>query len=689
MDEKADGMCTEGNRTTYVEKRKGRKIDMFQAKITDSFWREKQELVRKEVIPYQWNALNDKVEGAAPSYCMRNFKLAGEVNKKRKEKDYIEVKYPIPRDKWEFLPKDSPKDTFHGFVFQDTDLYKWLEAVGYSLMNYPDAELEETADKAVDAIEKAQMPNGYLDTLYVINDPNLIFTDLRDKHELYCFGHLCEGAIAYYHATGKRKILDITIKFADFIYDWFVGKDTKGYPGHEIAEMGLAKLYQETGNKKYLELAKYFVDHRGEQPYYFDVERSRPLGEENENSPQPVVFYDTEETKLKYHYNQAHLPVRQQKEAVGHAVRGVYLYSGIADLAAMSGDKALQDICRELFDNIADKKLYITGGIGSTHIGEAFSAAYDLPNDTVYSESCASIGLMFFAHRMLKMEPNVKYADVMERALYNCVLAGIAEDGKSFFYVNPLEVNPKRIHGDEKMGFVKTVRQKWFGCACCPPNIARLLSSLGDYILTEKEDTVYTHLMIASDITLSDGKGNLQIDADLTKSGKVILKAEQKRPYRLAIRVPYWGKNHTVWCNGTLMTNILQENGYLMFDIQADTTIEIDFSMEPVLIACNPVVQENIGKAAVMRGPFVYCLEEIDNGADLHTIRLKQNPELTVYGNTIRAKGERIKQEETKEKGLYYSFVPEEYSDTDLVFIPYHRWANRGENEMTVYVRHS
>ena len=680
-------------------------VKMSKVKITDEFWKAEQELVRTEVIPYQWDALNDNVKDAAPSYCMRNFRIAGEVNKKRKEAGYKEIKYPIPRDKWEFLPGNSENDTFHGFVFQDTDVYKWLEAVGYSLMNHPDPELEATADRAIDIIESAQLDNGYLDTLYAINDKDLIFTDLRDKHELYCFGHLCEGAIAYYRATGKRKILDVTIRFADFIYSWFVEGGIKGYPGHEIAEMALAKLYKETGNKKYLELARYFVDHRGEQPYYFDVERAVPLGERNKEQLGEVVFYDREEKTLRYHYNQAHLPVRKQKEAVGHAVRGVYLYSGMADIAAMSGDESLKKACEELFDNIADKKLYITGGIGSSQAGEAFTAAYDLPNDMAYNESCAAIGLIFFAYRMLNMDANVKYADVMERALYNCVLAGMAKDGKSFFYVHPLEVNPKRIHGDERMGFVKPVRQKWFGCACCPPNIARLISSLGDYIISEDKDTVYTHLLIASDIDLGDEKGSLHINAELTRDGRVEFDVKHRKDFKLAVRIPYWGRSFKVIRNG----NPVEKNeldikaGYMYFDISSDEKIVIDYEIKPVIVGCSPLVQENTGKAAVMRGPFVYCLEEVDNGENLHLLKLSDTPELTYENGVITANGMRVNtQADSDMKGgrdtenggdglyrdnLYNEYKPETYKPVKLTFVPYYSWANRGENEMTVYVR--
>jgi len=661
-------------------------------KVLDNLWQAKQELVRTEVIPYQWDALNDNVEGAAPSYCMRNFRLAGELNKKRKQKGYKEILYPVPRDKWEFLPDNSDRNSFHGFVFQDTDLYKWIEAASYSLMNHPDKELEATVDKAIDIIGEAQLPDGYLDTLYIINNPGLVFTDLRDKHELYCFGHLCEAAVAYCHVSGKRKLLDITMRFADFIYNWFVGKDTRGYPGHEVAEMGLAKLYKETGNIKYLELAGYFINHRGERPYYFDIERGKSLGGAEEEEAKGAVFYDREETGLRYAYNQAHLPVRQQKEAVGHAVRGVYLYSGTADFAAISGDEELKNICRELFDNIASKKMYITGGIGSTHIGEAFTAAYDLPNDMAYSESCASIGLVFFAYRMLCIEARAKYSDVMERALYNCILAGMAEDGKSFFYVNPLEVNPERIHGDERMMFVKTVRQKWFGCACCPPNIARMLSSLGDYITTENPQAVYVHLFIASDITLDNGKGTLHIDADLTQDGRVAFKAGHKKDFTLAVRVPFWGQEFVVLHNGKEVKakDIKNKDGYLYFDITSNEEIEINFKMDICLIRCNPLVQENIGKVAVMRGPFVYCMESIDNGKHLHMLKLADNPELEFKDGKIKAKGKRIKETADKEMAdkLYMEYRPVVYEDTDLTFIPYYQWANRGENEMSVYIRY-
>ena len=389
-------------------------LDLKQVQITDEFWGREQELVRREVIPYQWEALNDRVPDAAPSYCMRNFKVAGKMmhRKKAEGAGFVEPAYTfrgfeaLPED-----PKNPDPDKFYGFVFQDSDFSKWIEAVGYSLINHPDPELERTADEAIDIVCAAQAENGYLDTYYIINGMDRIFTNLRDHHELYCLGHLLEGAVAYYQATGKDKLLKAAERFADFVAEKFGPEDgqCKGYPGHEIAEMALAKLYELTGENKYLELSKFFLDMRGTKPYYFDLEEK----ERAEHDGRPYKAPDPKE--LRHWYHQAHLPVREQTEATGHAVRAVYLYSGMADVARLTGDEEMFAACRRLWKDMVQRKLYVTGGIGATHLGEAFSFAYDLPNDTAYSETCAAIGLAFFARRMLEIEADSSYADVWSR----------------------------------------------------------------------------------------------------------------------------------------------------------------------------------------------------------------------------------------------------------------------------------
>ena len=490
--------------------------------LTDDFWLEKSELVRREMIPYQLSALNDNIEGAEKSYCLENFKKASIIVENMK-KGVKPPKYPA--DRWHY-DESTPKNAFHGWVFQDSDVYKWLEAVAYSLVNHPDDDLQRKADKCVDLICSAQLENGYLDTLYIINNQDEIFTNLKDYHELYCFGHLAQAAIAYYDATGNKKLFDAACRFADLICDTFGENKIKGYPGHEIAEMALVGLYRATGDEKYLKTAEFFVDERGKKPYYYDL----VLGKKTVND--------------NYFYNQAHIQPKYQTEAVGHAVRGVYLYSGMADVARETGDDELLAACEKIFDNIRSKKMYITGGIGATVDGEAFSFNYDLPNDLAYSETCASIGLVFFAMRMSAINPDSKYADVAERALYNTILSGMSEDAKRFFYVNPLEVLPEASHKDSRKAHVKPVRQKWFGCACCPPNLARLISSLGEYCFSESGDTFYIHQYVGANIDAQNA--DVCVKSSYLTDGGVKIKINPKKSMCLALRIPSWCKNYKI-----------------------------------------------------------------------------------------------------------------------------------------------
>lgn len=716
-------------------------INLRNITVTDAFWKNEMELVRKEVIPYQWEALNDNVPGAAPSFCMKNYRLAGKLNARKKaDPNYVQPVWTTGI--FNLVPEnmDQLEERFYGFLFQDTDFSKWVEAVAYSLTQHPDEDLEKLADEAIDIVCAAQLDNGYLDTFYIINDQSKIFTNLRDNHELYCFGHLTEGAVAYYEATGKDKLLRAACRFADYIDNYFGPEEgkCKGYPGHEIAEMALVRLYHATSEERYLNLSRFFIDMRGTQPYYFDTEIDHPYTAPNDGTPQP----------LRNFYHQAHLPVREQDEAHGHAVRAVYLYSGMADIAKLTQDDALKTACERLWDNIVNKKMYITGGIGATHMGEAFSFNYDLPNDTAYAETCASIGLVFFARRMLEMQAQSKYANVLERALYNGVLSGMALDGKSFFYVNPLEVLPEACHKDERKFHVKPIRQKWFGCACCPPNIARLLSSISSYAFTESDDTLYTHLYMGSEIKKTVGDNELFITVDSTmpysNHASVKVKTTASTPFRLALRLPDWAdtailtgphgsyaitidhytavaKNNGVGESGDndvikdqsasanssndfsteIAEAILQSHtsyirdGYLYLsgDWIGETVIQISFLSNPRLMISNPAVRENIGKVAVLCGPMVYCLEEADNGKDLHLLEINcDNPGFilnhdSLFGAmTITANGFRH-EKFAETAALYNTYQPSKKEACKLTFVPYYLWNNRGEGEMTVWVK--
>lgn len=720
-------------------------LKLSEVQITDSFWNREQELVRTEVIPYQWEALNDRVEGAAPSFCMRNFKVAGRLmREKREQKDFVPPVYSFRG--FNALPdpdKGMEEDKFYGFLFQDSDFAKWIEAVGYSLTVHPDSRLEQIADEAIDIVCAAQAENGYLDTYYIINGMDRIFTNLKDHHELYCFGHLVEGAIAYYQATGKDKLLKAAMRYGDFICEYFGPEDgkCKGYPGHEIAEMALAKLFEITGDMKYLNLSSFFIDQRGQRPYYFELEeqeRAQHEGWEYKGKPDAFGKQDV--------YHQAHKPVREQDEAVGHAVRAVYLYSGMADVARIKGDEELYQACCRLWDSIVQNKLYITGGIGGTHMGEAFSFPYDLPNDTAYSETCAAIGLVFFARRMLEIEAKAEYADVMELALYNTVLAGMALDGKSFFYVNPLEVYPEACKRDERKFHVKSTRQKWFGCACCPPNIARMVTSLGAYIYTENATTLYTHMYVGSKVDfLADLHREGQMTRDIQKipvgmelksdmpwDGHVKAKLHMEQPvyHTLAFRIPGWAKgSDTEIClkrNGEqgpetlLLRNIVDgdfagqfrmgfedmqaemKDGYLYLTgiWQDRDSIELEFPMPVRVVTSNSAVRENQNRVAFLRGPICYCMEEADNGTDLHLLSAKKEALLCTeqeikiektmeLGHEIRVlKVPAVKELQQNTKELYRTFVEPSVEETNLTLMPYYAWNNRGEGEMSVWVNY-
>lgn len=673
-------------------------LDVNAVKVTDQFWCKEQELVRTEVIPYQWKALNDQVTGAEPSYCMHNFRAAANMMREKREKGaaYTEPSYSCRG--FQSVPDNPARpepDQFYGYVFQDTDFYKWIEAVAYSLTQHPDPALECTADTAIDLVCAAQHDSGYLDTYYIINGMDRAFTNLRDHHELYCLGHLIEGAVAYDQATGKDKLLRAACRFADYVAERFGPEpgQCKGYPGHEIAEMALVKLYEVTGEEKYLNLSKFFLDQRGTQPHYFDAEAQR-------RDKLDGKAHKPDTSPEHYKYNQTHLPVREQREAVGHAVRAGYLYSGMADVARLTQDEGLYAACRKLWDSIVKEKLYITGGIGGTVHGEAFSYPYDLPNNSAYSETCAAIGLVFFARRMLEITPKAEYADVMEQALYNTVLAGMALDGKSFFYVNPLEVVPAACWADQRLEHVKPIRQKWFGCACCPPNIARLVSSVAAYAYTENEDTLWTHLYIGGEITKRAGESQLtlRMESGIPWDGRAKMTVQAGEPVNctLAFRLPGWCGNEAPAITAPDGIERTDRDGYcyLTGNWSDGDVVALDFPMKTRLVRANNRVREDLGKLAVLRGPITYCLEEADNGPDLHLCRIDPahiGEAKTVHMEIDGVKLDRLElpglREEPDNGPLYWEYAPARTRPVTLKFIPYFAWANRGEGEMLVWVR--
>ncbi|WP_127570743.1 glycoside hydrolase family 127 protein [Paenibacillus xylaniclasticus] len=654
-------------------------VPLSKVSIQDSFWSYYADLARNVVIPYQWEALNDRIEGAEPSRAIRNFRIAAGLE----------------------------QGEFHGFVFQDSDLYKWLEAVGYRIATHPDKEWEAIADQAIELVEAAQMEDGYLNTYYQIKGIDLRWTNLLDAHELYCAGHLIEAAVAYSGATGKTKLLDIACRFADHIDDVFgTGPDQiRGYCGHQEIELALVKLYQATGQERYLKLAAYFINERGTDTTFYSREAERrgytTIWSAHPDWPHP-------ERKIDLQYHQAHAPVREQNTAVGHAVRAVYMYTAMADLARLNGDTQLLDACRKLWNDITRRQMYITGGIGSTHHGESFSASYDLPNDTAYAETCASVGLVFFANRMLQLEAKSEYADVLERALYNTVIAGMALDGRSYFYVNPLEVWPHACSCNPGKHHVKPVRQQWFGCSCCPPNIARLLTSLGAYIYTvnTNSNTVYTHLYIGStaDLQLAGQSFRLVQTSNLPWSGNAsftISELAEPAAFTLALRIPAWtqGALPVVKLNGqpfSFKPDDIQE-GYLTIERiwRAGDRIDVELAVPVLRLKSHSELRYNAGRIALQRGPLVYCFEETDNGSNLAALSIATAGEITVEQDdrllpgVIMLQCEGYKEASSEEEGeeLYSVYSIAEPERTLLRAVPYALWGNRNPGEMSVWIR--
>lgn len=615
-------------------------VPFTSVKVSDSFWGQRLKASREVTIPLAFSKCEETGR-------YRNFELAAH-------------------------PSDTTKVT--GYSFDDTDVYKTIEGASYSLQTYPDKQLAHYMDSVLDIVAAAQEPDGYLYTARTMNPkhPHEWAGSKRWEkveelsHEFYNLGHMVEGAIAHYQATGSRKFLDIAIRYADCVCRE-IG-DGEGQvvrvPGHQIAEMALAKLYLVTGDQKYLDQAKFFLDKRGY-------------------------------TSRKDEYSQAHKPVIEQDEAVGHAVRAAYMYAGMADVAALTGDTSYVQAIDRIWDNIVSKKLYITGGIGATNQGEAFGKNYELPNMSAYCETCAAIGNVYVNYRLFLLHGDAKYYDVLERTLYNGLISGVSLDGGGFFYPNPLE----------SMG--QHQRQPWFGCACCPSNICRFIPSLPGYVYAVKDNQVYVNLFMGNEAELKVGgkKVILHQETRYPWDGHVTLTVDKNAAgtFAMKIRIPGWVRNqvvpsdlytysdgkrpgYSVKVNGEAVTSAL-EQGYFTIERKwkKGDRVELQLDMEVRTVKANGKVEADRGRMAVERGPIVYCAEWPDNSFNVLSLLMNQHPQFEVVERPDLLYG--LNQIKTLVQTLEYDEQGRlVVKDQELTLIPYYAWAHRGPGNMAVWL---
>lgn len=601
-------------------------------RLTGGFWKEKRDLSREVTMPSIYDRFTETGRFAA-----------------------LDFNHPDPH------------------IFWDSDIAKWIEGAAYLLEDHRDAEIERKVDEAVEKIRLHQRPDGYFNIHFDTVEPAKRFS-CYTQHELYDLGHLTEAAIAYKRATGKRELLDVCIRYMDLVDRVFRVEHSAGFdtPGHEEIELALYKLYRETENEKYLTLLRYFIDTRGtsDRDITYDVFGDRS-------------------------YSQAHLPVRQQTTAEGHSVRAMYLYCGMADLAWQDDDAELKKACETLFDNVVNRRMYVTGGIGSTHTGESFSFDFDLMNRTAYAETCASLGLALFARRMLRLQPRGLYADIAELALYNGSMSGVSVSGDSFFYENPLELQPAVIRNN--MRYTKArdsmpiaERVKVFSCSCCPPNLLRVVGSIGDFAYGESDGTLYSHLFM--DCEAKTSFGTVRQTTGYPYAGEVEYRMpEGAEKFTLAVHLPAWAEEgYTVTLNGELY-EVCPEDGYLYITRawSKDDVLKLDLPMQARIIEANPAVHEDCGRVAVMRGPIVYCAEEVDNGRYVKDLSVSDSADyIPEWSDELRAMVLRT----TGTRRVWpnanplYSAKRSSRVHSEVVLIPYACFANRGESEMTVWL---
>lgn len=608
---------------------KMRRVSFTDVEISDKFWKPRQETNRIASIPVN-------LENLVKAGNIKNFELAAA----------------------------GARTGFQGPVFMDSDLYKAIEAVSYSLAIHPDPALDKRLDEIISIIAKAQQPDGYLNTYFIVKEPEKRWTNLRDWHELYCAGHLFEAAVAHYQATGKRELLNVAIKYADNIDSVFGPGKRMGYPGHPEIELALVKLYRVTGEKRYFDLAKFFILNRGKK--YFAEEHKIP-----------IERYDGS-------YWQDDVPIFEHRNIKGHAVRAAYLMSGATDVGGELGDEPLLKMINRVWRNTVTRNMYITGGIGPSAHNEGFTEDYDLPNLTAYQETCASVALAQWNHRLALLYGDARYADVYERSLYNGVLAGVSLDGTRFFYVNPLA-----SEGNHH-------RSPWFGCACCPPNVARTLASLGEYAYAAGDNALYVNLYIQGKVQtkISSGKVGLKVTTDYPWDGKVSLGpiVDKATKFTLYLRKPGWCDDSVVYINNKKVAQPKIERGYFVIEREWRSTdkVELDLAMPVKKVIANPKVKADNGLVAIQRGPLIYCIEACDYDVPIKSIFLPLNSEFTVekqpllLGGITVIKGEAQRLPEMDWRNVLYQSI-DKPEKVKLTAIPYYSWDNRKAGEMTVW----
>ena len=625
-------------------------VDHAKVRFTGGFWQSWQETVRDVTIPTQHMRLEEE-----------------------KFLEVLDFKSPAGPLARPIQPSGLSMQHFF-----DSDFGKWIEAASYMLKYQRNAEIEAKIDAIVEKLGEGQMPDGYLNSWFIRREPDKRWTNLRDLHEMYSMGHLLEGAIAYFDATGKRAFLDIMLKAVDHIIDTFGSEDGKlrGYDAHEEVELALLKLYRLTGDERHLQQAKFFVDERGQMPSYFDDEALR-RGEK----PGDYVF-------KTYAYSQAHKPVREQSEVEGHAVRATYLFSAMADLAFETKDEALWSALERLYDHMTSKLLYITGGIGSSGENEGFTRDFDLPNETAYAETCAAIALGFWMHRMAQIDLDARYTDLLELVAYNGALSGIARDGEHYFYENVLE-----SHGQHR-------RWKWHYCPCCPTNIARFIGSLGSYVYSATDSALAVHLYAESHADLMVGNTPVSIAQSTTYpwDGDIALTLTpaSDADFTLYLRIPGWSEGASLLINGeTVDLAAITAKGYAAITRiwKAGDTLRLSLPMAVKRFRAHPDVSENFGKVALKRGPVVYCVEETDIGLPPQRLRLPQeatfesrfDPDL--LGGAVKLTTTAKAADATSWPQALYATAKPGFIETTLTAIPYHLWANREAGGMLVWLQ--